>query len=100
MRGDGANDAKRRSLAELRGLNRFEAADVFVPLPAPPRPGGDGMLRYHVDVRRDGRTVALALPAVRAAPSDAPRRSVLTRTTLVSSALGTSGYGCVVDDTA
>ena len=71
VRGDGDNDGKRRSLAELRGLKRFEAADAFIPLLAAPRPAADGALRYQVEVRRGGRTVTLALPAMHAAERNA-----------------------------
>lgn len=67
VRADGENDAKRRSLAELRGLKEYEAADVFVPLLFPPSRDLRGVPHYQLQVRRAGIVRNISVSATRAA---------------------------------
>jgi Peptidase family S41 len=60
VRADGHNDAKRISLLEVQGLDRFETFDVFQGLLFAPQ---GGVHRIEA-VRPDGKRLDLALPAI------------------------------------
>lgn len=71
VRGDGANDGKRRGLLDFRHRKQFEAIDVFLPLLHPPIDG-----RYAIVRRRGGRTIAVSVAALPSATRRVQARPV------------------------
>ncbi len=58
VRADGGNDAKRRALLEVSGIDRFETFDIFFGLLFPPRNGA-----FRLSVRAPGSAAAQTIEA-------------------------------------
>lgn len=70
-RADGSNDAKRKSLLEVRGLDEWETFDIFFPLFFPPK-----STTYTLDVRfRDGNTSSMQVHALTQQERNASRHT-------------------------
>ena len=67
VRADGDNERKRISLAELRGIKLYEAADAFIPLLFPPAREVRGTQSYLLTLRRQGTVHLVTARAMRAA---------------------------------
>ena len=67
VRADGDNEIKRISLAELRGIKLYEAADAFIPLLFPPAREVRGTQSYLLTLRRKGTVHLVTARAMRAA---------------------------------
>ncbi len=69
-RADGGNDAKRRALLEVRGVDRYETFDIYQGLARPPRDGAFRLALRSID----GRRREVRAPAIDQAAREAARR--------------------------
>lgn len=70
-RADGSNEAKRKSLLEVRGFDEWETFDIFFPMFFPPK-----STTYTLDVRfRDGNTSSMQVNALTQQERNAARQA-------------------------